>query len=202
MIFPDEIKKFIYENYLGISNAELADKINKKFGTTIPTKNIKYFKKNHRLNSGLTGRFEKGHVPANKGTKGKVNVGGNRTSFKEGHMPYNTDPIGTEKELKDGYIWVKVNDIPKVKKNVNWIQKQRLIYEKHFGSVPDGYLVIFADGNKRNFNPDNLLLASKSEILYLNRNHYISDDKALTKTALLLAKMVSRTNELKKGKKK
>ncbi len=201
MIFSDEIKKFIYENYLGISNAELADKINKQFGTMIPAKNIKYFKTNHRLNSGLTGRFEKGHVPKNKGTKGKFNVGGNRTSYKKGDMPHNTDPIGTEKVLKDGYIWVKINNIPKAKKNINWIQKQRLIYEQNFGSVPDGYYVIFADGNKRNFDPDNLLLASKAEILYLNRNHYISEDKAMTKTALLLAKMVCRTNELKKGKK-
>lgn len=202
MRFSKEIKRFILENYRGISNAELTEKINKTFGTDIPVKNIKYYKKNHRLNSGLTGRFEKGNVPKNKGTKGKINVGGNRTSFKKGHIPTNTDFIGTEKVLKDGYIWVKVNNLPNAKKNVNWIQKQRLVYEQYFGPVPDGYLVIFADGNKRNFDPTNLLLATKAEILYLNRNHYISGDKEITESALLLAKMVCRTNELKKGKKK
>lgn len=82
-LFTDEQYHFVLNNYLGISNVELTKIINKKFNTEFKVTQIKSYKKNHRLNSGLTGRFEKGHVPTNKGIKGKFNIGGNSTSFKK-----------------------------------------------------------------------------------------------------------------------
>lgn len=174
--FSEEIKQFILENYQGISNAELTEKINKAFGTNIPVKSIKYYKTNHRLNGGITGRFEKGHIPRNSA------------------------PIGTEKEAKNGYIYVKVNDIRGAKKNANWVQKQRLIYEKHFGPVPKGHIVISKDGNRKNFDPDNLMLVSKAELLYLNMHGMIDSNKEITESYALVARMMCRVNELKRAK--
>ncbi|WP_276932675.1 HNH endonuclease signature motif containing protein [Dielma fastidiosa] len=202
MRYTEEMKEFILENYKGISSQELTERFNRRFGTSIAVSVMKSYKSNHKLNSGLTGCFPKGHVPVNKGTKGMFNAGGNKTSFKTGQLPPNTDPIGTEKVLKDGYVWVKINDAPKAKKNVNWKQKQKLIWEQVNGPVPHGYFVMFADGNNRNFHLDNLVLVTKAEMLYLNRNGLIYNDSEVTKSGVLIARMISKANDLKRRKKK
>lgn len=192
------MKEFILGNYKGISAQELTDRFNFHFRTSITVSMMKAYKKNHKLRSGLVTRFSKGNVPVIKGTKGIYNVGGNKTSFKQGQLPPNTDPIGTEKVLKDGYIWVKINDMPKAKKNINWKQKQKLIWEQVNGSVPDGYFVMFADGNNRNFDIENLVLVTKAEMLYLNRNGLIYNHAEITKSGVLIARMITTANSKKK----
>lgn len=61
-----------------------------------------------------------------------------------------------------------------------------------------GYKVIFADKNKRNFDPDNLILVTDSESLIMNTNKLIYEDAELTKTGSLIAKVIDKTNKLKK----
>lgn len=201
MKYTEEMREFILKNYKGVSTKELVERFNLRFGTTVTISMMKGYKANHKLKSGLTGYFPKGHVPANKGTKGLFNKGGNKTSFKTGQLPPNTDPIGTEKVLKDGYIWVKVNDLPKTKKNVNWKQKQKIVWEEANGPVPEGYFVMFADGNNRNFELDNLVLVTKAEMLYLNRNGLIYNHSDVTKSSVLIARMMSKVSGLKKKRK-
>ena len=67
--YTDEQKKFIYENYYGKYSKELAAMFNEKFNTDITVEEIKCFRRNHKLNSGLTGHFQKGQVSYNKGKK-------------------------------------------------------------------------------------------------------------------------------------
>ena len=100
-------------------------------------------------------------------------------------------PVGSERESK-GYIVVKVAE-PNV-----WIEKHRYIYESMYGNIPTGHKVIFADRNKRNFNPDNLILVTDSEALIMNTNKLIYEDAELTKTGSLIAKVIDRTNKIKK----
>lgn len=67
-------------------------------------------------------------------------------------------PVGTERESKDGYIVVKVRpeaSVPMSKDN--WKLKHVHVYEQAHGSVPDGCAVYFADGDRRNFDPGNLV---------------------------------------------
>lgn len=188
---------FIHENFKGIGNKELADRVNKKFGTSFTSTQMDAYKGRHKLNSGLTGQFQKGAIPANKGKKFPGQT--NRTTFRKGNISPNTDPIGTEKELKDGYIWVKVNNILRAPKNVNWKQKQRLIWEQHHGLIPKGYIVIFADGNMRNFDIHNLVLATRAEVLYLNRHHMIYNNADFTKSAVLVARLETKVNSIKRN---
>lgn len=61
-----------------------------------------------------------------------------------------------------------------------------------------GYKVIFADRNKRNFDLDNLILVTDSEALIMNTNKLIYEDAELTKTGSLIAKVIDKTNKLKK----
>lgn len=115
--------------------------------------------------------------------------------FQAGNVPANTDPIGTEKILADGYVWVKVADHPKAKKNDNWKQKQRLIWEQLHGPLPDNVKVIFLDGNNRNFDPDNLTPVTNREHLEMNRNGFRTSDPELTKAGINVARLMVRTKQ-------
>jgi len=72
-----------------------------------------------------------------------------------------------------------------------------VIYEKHFGKVPENYVVIFADGNNRNFDIDNLLLVTKNELLIMNKHKLIANNIEITKTGHNLAKVISKIGEIK-----
>jgi len=187
--FTEEQKKFIYDNYKGLGNKELTKLFNDKFNTNLD-KQIYYFKRNHHLDSGLTGRFEKGNIPFNKGTKGIMKA--NKTSFKKGNIPFNHKEVGYERINVDGYIEIKIKE-PNVFK-----LKHRVIYEQHYGKIPSGYKVIFADGNKLNLDIQNLILVSNSEELIMNRNRLRYKKAELTKTGSLIAKVIDKTNKVKK----
>lgn len=187
--YSEEQKEFIITNNYGKYAKELAAMFNEKFNTNITSHEIKYFRRNHKLNSGLTGQFQKGHNTWNKGTKGLTHS--NKTSFKKGNKPHNYRPIGSERITKDGYIEVKVSDPNE------WETKNKIVYKKYFGDIPKGYKVIYADGNKLNNDPNNLILVSCSELLIANINHLIYDNKELTESGILISKVIDKTNKVK-----
>lgn len=187
--FTDEQDEFIRANVTGITSNELTELFNKRFNTEISVNQIRNYKKNHKIKSGLNTTFKKGRKPSNKGTKGICKP--NKTSFKKGSTPHNTLPIGSEVERYDGYIQVKIAEPNK------WGLKQRLIYEKHKGKIPKGYKVLFGDGNKRNFDIDNLILVSNKQLQILNNKKLIQNDAELTRTGLLIVDVLIKINEFK-----
>ena len=118
--------------------------------------------------------------------------------FKKGNIPSNRAKIGDERVDKNGYIEIKAYN---GNLNKNWVKKHRYLYEKAHGKIKDGYKVIFADGNCRNFELDNLILVSDSELLIINQNGLYKRDKELTKTGSLIAKVIDKTNKKRKEKK-
>ena len=108
--------------------------------------------------------------------------------FMKGRPSLNTKPVGTETVMryKDGRIFVAV----KIGMPSEWEFKHRLVYKEHYGEIPDGYMVSFADRNYLNFEPDNLILVSKSENAILNKYKLRFNDKDLTKTGLTLSKLI------------
>lgn len=196
--YPDEIKEFIAANYKGVGPKDMAELLNKTFGTDYTHSQLKGYYANHKLNSGLDGRFPKGNIPANKGKKGISYEGCKATQFKKGNRPANWVPIGTERISKDGYIEVKVAD---GKLNKNWKAKHIQVWETANGPIPRGHVVIFGDGDKRNFNPNNLLLVSRAQLARLNQNNLIQNDVELTKTGIIIADIYSKISERKRTKK-
>lgn len=195
--FPQEICDYIYVNYKGVGNKEMAEKLNAAFGTSYTTKQLNSFYRNHNLNSGLTGCFEPGHVPANKGKKGWCAPGCEKTQFKKGILPASTKPIGHERISKDGYIEVKIKMRPsRPDCNDNFKTKHRIIWEEANGPVPGDSVVIFKDGDKRNFDLSNLTLVTKAERLEMNRSGLFSEDANMTETGILVARV--RTTMFKK----
>lgn len=191
--FTAKEKEFIEGNARNRSNIELTEMFNKNFGSELGINQIKAFKKNNKISSGLNGQFSKGHIPSNKGKKG---FGGwELTQFKKGNKPHNWVPIGSERITKDGYIQVKIQD---GKFQHNWRGKHILIWEEHNGSLPDGYAIIFGDGNNRNFNLDNLILVSRNQLLTLNRKGLIQNDADLTRTAVVITDIYHKISQKQK----
>ena len=187
--WTDEEKEYLASIVKGKTYKELLALMNEKFGYEFSSQQIESALRRYNLKTGNTGQFKKYQEPWNKGLKGYM--GANKTSFKKGTIPPNYKPIGTERFAKDGYIEVKV-------KNPNvWELKHRYIYKKHHGEIPNGYNVIFADKNISNFDIDNLILVSKAEMLILNKNKLIFEDKDFTKVGVNIAKILDKTSNLK-----
>lgn len=202
-VFPQEIVDYIRKNYRGVGHKEMAARLNKQFGTAYTAEQVKGFYGNHKLNGGLTGRFEKGHIPPNKGKKGVCAPGCEKTQFKKGILPANTKPVGYERINRDGYVEVKIKMRPsRPDCNDNFVPKHRLIWEKAYGPIPSDCVVIFKDGNRRNFDLSNLALVTKAERLEMTRRGLFSTDADLTQTGIMVARVRTTVYKKKKAVKK
>lgn len=94
------------------------------------------------------------------GTQKRISHGGGRPSL----------PIGTEKPGKDGYIMVKVEEYPDVPQSKdNWRFKHHVAWEEANGEpIPKGWVVLFADRDKQNFDPSNLVAIPRKYVGRLN----------------------------------
>ncbi|MHA6481079.1 HNH endonuclease signature motif containing protein [Paenibacillus sp. strain BS8-2] len=195
-LFTKEQKLFIVQNVKGRTNLEIAELVNDRFCLQITARQINTWKKNRKLTSGIDCRFKKGDAPANKGTKGVYNVGGNRTSFKHGQRAANYKPIGSESIDDDGYTRIKVSDVGRW--DERWRHKHRVIWEEANGPIPDGYVLIFADQDRRNVTLDNLLLAPQSSLSIVNNKGLLYSDANLTRTGLVIAAIYKKIGERKR----
>lgn len=173
---------YFTENQQGKTAQEIANEMNEKFGLSLTVQQVKSYRSNNNLTSGLTGRFEKGRIPFNKGKK-FPNRPRNSGQFKKGNKPPNYLPVGTINFTTDGYPKEKIADPNK------WVLKHRKVWEDNFGPIPEGYSVCFLDGDKSNYDISNLILLSNEELARMNQNNYFSTDPELTKLGVSITKL-------------
>lgn len=191
--FPASVGDFIRANYKGTGHAEMAAMLKEKFGLDYKPSQIKGFYGNHKLNSGRTGHFQKGHVPPNKGKKGYCAPGCEKTHFKKGHTPANTMPIGTILTKADGYVWKKIGE-----GRFDWKQLHLLLWEEAHGPVPDGYVIIFKDGDRQHCVLDNLVMVTRGEHAVMNKHGLRPESPEYVDSAILIAKIKIAANKRKK----
>lgn len=197
-LYPKHVYEYILMHYKGIGPTQMAEVLSEKFGTNYSTQQLKNFYGRNHLDSGVSGRFEKGNIPHNKGVKGWTPPGVERTGFKKGNLPHNTREVGAERIRKDGYVEVKVRMRPD-KNNDNWVAKQRLIWEHANGPIPESMVVAFKDGDKRNFALDNLMLISRADMAQMNNYGLFSENADLTEAGFLMNKLKRAIREKEKG---
>lgn len=190
MRWTEEQRAYLRGIVAGRSYAEITDLMNARFGDLFTRDMIKNAINRYKLNTGRTGCFEKGHVPANKGTKGLT--GANSGSFKKGNMPQSHRPVGTESLRADGYIWVKVAEPNK------WREKHRLLWEEHHGPIPKGKGVMFVDGDRLNVHIDNLVLVDNSVRVRINQMQLAGKGPEITESAIALATLKNKIGEAKR----
>jgi hypothetical protein len=190
--------RFLERKVAGRSYAELTELFNRRFGLSFTVSRISSTLQRYGLTNGRDGRFCPGQVPSNKGKKGYCPPGSEKGWFKKGNKPQTYLPVGSRRVNADGYLDIKIADPNK------WKAKHRIVWEKAHGPVPQGHVVIFADGNMRNFRLNNLLLVSRSELSVMNHLGLISNNGKLTEIGKSIADIklliAERKKELKKRK--
>jgi len=164
--YSKEEIELIKQLYPDTPNKEIARQLGRK-QRMIGQVGIRYgFRKSREYMSKVPGAFPKGHISANKGTKGLLKA--NRTSFKEGNVPPNHKPIESiskrwHKKDRCFYLFIKIG-------KVKWESLNRFNYKKYIGEIISGSVIIFKDGNAENCSPDNLKMITRAENMKRNSN--------------------------------
>ena len=166
--FTKEQRQFIFDNYKNITTYQLQEMFNKHFNSNIRYKTFRNFLLNNHLKNDVDTRFKKGEDNLN-------------------YKPNGYERVYNHMGLKE--ILVKVD-------NCKYETKQRLIYKEKFGNIPNNHTVIFLDGNRNNFNIDNLALVSKKQVRVMCLFDLFYNDKELTKTGIILANLKLKVKEV------
>ena len=201
MIWTAEMDDFMRGFVPGHQEREIAAAFAERFGVELSRAQLRNRKSRLGLKSGTHGgRFETGRVPHTTGRRagewasadGRARMA--RTQFKPGNVPANArrTPVGSERVTKDGYVQVKVAERPRLHggrpSNDNWVMKHVLEWERANGRpVPKGCCVLFADRDKRNFDPANLVLATRGQMGVINKMGLRYSDARTLRACLSIA---------------
>jgi hypothetical protein len=136
--------------------------------------------------------MNKGKTWDEMGISERARVNMRRTQFKRGGVPSNGSaiPLGSEREDLDGYVYVKTSMLSsRPCKNDCWTLKHRVVYEQCNGPIPDGYMIVFADHDNRNFDPDNLVAVPRALWAVINKLGIEYFDADSLKTAMVIAEV-------------
>ena len=146
-MFPNHLSSEICE-VLGLNRDTLNSRIYRlrKQGYVLEKSKEFWETKGKRFSKDWNGnektRFKKGQIPHNKGKKGIMKA--NKASFRKGHHPVNSVPVGTiaqtrrvAKKCKPIYLKIKIAEPNK------WELLHRWIWIQNFGEIPEGYMIKF-----------------------------------------------------------
>ena len=81
--------------------------------------------------------------------------------------------------------------------NGKWDYKQRVVYKQHYGEIPKNHFVIFLDGDRTNYDINNLKLVSNRVASVVANQGLFTKDKNLTETSLINGELIVKIKELK-----
>ena len=180
--------EWLRENYLLMMVVELTTAFNQHYGQHRAVNAIKSTLTRYGFKSGRNSRYVKGGTSWNKGKKGIWLP--NSGNYQKGNLPHNHTALWSERISKDGYIEMSVPEPnPYTGFPTRYKHKHVWLWEQANGKKPKGTAVIFADGNNRNFDQDNLLLVTRAELLAMNQHNYKDQPAELKPSILALAKL-------------
>lgn len=180
----------------GHSESQIKDGFYDRFGIRMNRSQIKNFKTQHNVKSGTHGgRFSKGLLAWNKGKKVKPSTYEKikPTMFHKGQPPVNYRPPGSERINVDGYTEVKISDPNK------WMLKQRKVWQDHYGEkLTRNDVIVFLDGNKQNFDINNLCKLTRAELVRYNQDHLYTDNPEVSLVAANIARIKTRVKKMER----
>lgn len=186
----------------GRSHAEIRAIMTDEFGDHFGGTRITGALKRYGIKTGRTGRFEKGNAGGFKSEEHRraFMEAGRATRYRKGNMPDNAadKPVGTERvDAKDGYVYVKVAERKTDPKSAhdNWRPKHHVVYERAYGPVPDGCNVVFADRDKRNFDPANLVAVPRPLWAVITKQGWAYHDRGSLEACIALAQLSRKVYE-------
>lgn len=199
--YPQGMYEFIRDNSWGVGSKEMAEMVYEKFGYKFTTSGMKQFRQRHGIKSGVTGWYQKGRDPGNKGKKQSDYMSPEAiertkaTRFQPGSIPHNTKPIGTISVI-DGYKYIKISD--KGRRWDMWKSLHQYVWEQHNGPVPEGMILTFKDQDPLNCDIDNLMIITRTEHCAMTRKHLRSKNPEITEAGLNLVRLEETIRDRKK----
>ena len=191
-----EYTEFMLEYIPGHTEQDIRQEFERLFGIVLTEGQIGNFKHEYGIKSGTDGgQFKSGQISHNKGKKmsPEIRAKVSRTFFTKGHRPATYRPVGSERLNVDGYIEVKVQDPSK------WQTKQRVVYEQYYGKKKKkNEVIVFLDGNKLNFDINNLYKMNRAELARYNQDHLYGKDREISRAAAHIARLKA---EIKRNEK-
>ena len=179
----------------------------KKLGLT---KSDNYLRNNCRLKPGhqlgKSTQFQKGQTPPNKGLRRPgYSIGRGRmqeTQFKKGERQGVATklykPIGSERLSKDGYLERKVND--DLPLQARWRAVHLIMWEEAHGPLPEGYAIVFKNGDKTDIRLENFEIITRAELMRRNTIHNLPPELKGAITAVAALKKAVRRKQEAHGK--
>ena len=205
-IFPKPVQDFIKENRYVYKNKQMAEVVNKTFGTSYTHRQISFFRRENNIGYSLftseIGDFIAQHKDeSNAEITEKLNrtFGTNYTrvqvrsyisqrkirGVQRSFRPYKHKEFDERKKNGGNSRW-------EVLVNGRWIPKSRYVYEKATGKkVEKGKVCVFLDGNIENFSLDNMVFVNRSILGFVNNylNGTCQNNGELTKLKYDVAKL-------------
>ena len=197
-----EYDEFLRGYVPGHQEREIANAFEREFGIRLTRAQVKNAKTRLGVASGTHGGcFWPGHVPANRGrtwdemgvpeeSRERMRTG----QFRPGQLPRNARdlPVGSERVNRDGYVEVKVEERPSGggPAHDNWRPKAHIVWETANGrALRPGEVVVFADGDRSNLDPGNLVAMTRAEHNVIVTRGIPYADRATCETAIRIARV-------------
>lgn len=210
-VYPEAVNNFIRQHHKGTPYKEMARMVNEEFGTCYTDQNMKQRYGSLKLDSGLTGRFEKGHVPVTKGMKWdeympkESQERSRATCYKKGNVPVDHKEVGyigirsqhatgSENDRKVYYI--------KVAEPNRWEPLHHHNWKKVHGDIPKGHVIAFVNGDSLDPRVENLEPLPRSIWATINHWGIKYTNREEFEAAVLIAKGRQQINSIKQERKK
>jgi len=172
--FTDDEIKWLTEVVSGENTSKQIIKMYKeKYGKELTYNKLQRFKVRYKVKSGIDGCFGKGN-PLNGNPPAPI--GSERVFYEKGNI--------NQKRTR-----IKVAPY-------KWVEKQRYVYEQHYGKIPKNCVIIFLDGNRDNFDIKNLKCITHKEHEIMAGNNLYFKNKELNETSIAIAKLMEKMKEV------
>lgn len=171
-IYTQEEIDYLMGIIKGRTTKEIIKLYNNKFNKNMTYNQLIAFQKKYKVKSGLDVRFKTGQV---------IN-------------PNPPKPIGHEIiSYKNGLKRVRI----KIDNN-KYIEKSRYIYEQHYGKTPNNCVIIFLDGDRDNYDINNLKCITKEQHRIIAGHNLYFNNKDLNETSILISGVIARIKRYEK----
>lgn len=185
--YTQEQVLFLIENHHGMSRKELTEKFNATFNMSKSVLAIKSWCNNRGLYCGRDGKFKEGHISWQTGlSKDEYKEHFTTESFKRSIVGISNKRIHKVGDtiIRHGIPYVIISVEPNTPIDERIQVKRRYAYEQAYGKIPKGHRIIQLDGNKMNCELDNLYCIPAKYIPFINKNHWLTDSREHTLTAI------------------
>lgn len=156
LIKTEEQKEFLIKILTYHNNKETIEIFKKKYGYCISEKSLHNYRQKYKIKKKYK-QYDK-----------------NNNMVRTNKKPLYSEYINPNRN-----VYIRIGKKRKV--------KTRFVWEQYYGrEVPKGYDIIFADGNKNNFDINNLVVAKRSVRIFMQKNEIKTINKEIADTSRLI----------------